>query len=723
MRKSLFLPLLTFALLLGACDADSEEGVGNTPSIDMLNVSAPLAAVDPTSLEIHGDVRSDPYFWLRDRENPNVIAYLEAENEYTEVATAHTRELENVLYEEMIDRIKQDDASVPYKDNHYWYYSRYEDGADYPIYARKKESLDAVEEIMINANELAEGHEYYAVRGRAVSSSEDILAYAEDTVGRRFYTIRFKNLSSGQLLDDTIADVTGNMAWADDNRTLFYARQDPNTLRSFQILRHELGTDPSNDQLIYEERDDEFSTSVSKTKSKKYILIGSYQTLSSEVRYLASDDPHGDFTVIQPREENHEYSVDHFGDHFYVRTNWQAENFRLMRTPIGSTGKQYWEDVISHREAVFLAGYELFKDHLVITERSGGLIHLRIRPWDGSKEHYLEFGEPAYRAGVSVNRELDSQVLRYSYSSMTTPNSTIDYDMESRERTLLKEEPVLGDFDKTNYVTERVQAPARDGVMIPVSIVYRKGVRLNGTSALLLYGYGSYGATIDASFSSSRLSLLDRGVIYAIAHIRGGQINGREWYEDGKLLNKKNTFTDFIDVAEYLIEEKYADPNHLFAQGGSAGGLLMGAVTNMRPDLWRGVIANVPWVDVVTTMLDDTIPLTTSEYDEWGDPNEEEYYHYMLSYSPYDNVEAKDYPNLLVTTGLHDSQVQYWESAKWVAKIRSMKTDNNLLLLKINMEAGHGGASGRLKRFRDTAFGYSFLLDLAGIHNIEPLSD
>ena len=469
--------------------------------------------------------------------------------------------------------------------------------------------------------------------------------------------------------------------------------------------------------------DDPFSTFVYKTKSKDFLIIGATQTLSAEYRYLDANDPTGTFDLIQPREDNHEYSIDHYGNYFYLRTNWEAKNFRLMRTPLIATEKTHWEEVIPHRDDVFLQNFEIFKDHLVVSERKDGLIQMRVRPWDGSDEHYLDFGEPAYLAYISVNPEFDTQTLRYGYTSMTTPHSTFDYDMVTQEKSLLKEEEILGDFDKANYTTERLSATARDGVEVPISLVYRKGTPLDGTAPLLLYAYGSYGASMSATFNSARLSLLDRGFVYAVAHIRGGQEMGRQWYEDGKLLNKKNTFTDFIDSAEHLIDAQYADPKRVFAQGGSAGGLLMGVVTNMRPDLWKGVVAHVPFVDVITTMLDDSIPLTTSEYDEWGNPNDKQYYDYMLSYSPYDNIEAKDYPNLLVTTGLHDSQVQYWEPAKWVARLRAMKTDANRLILKTNMEAGHGGATGRFKRHHETALDYAFLLDLAGIHTISPGTD
>jgi oligopeptidase B len=673
-----------------------------------------VAAVRPTELTTHGVTRVDDYYWLRERDNPEVIAYLEAENDYTEGAMAHTDELQAELFTEIKDRIKPDDSSVPYRDGDYFYYTRYEEGMEYPIYARKPGSLEATEEVMLDANELAEGHDYFAVGGRQVTEDGRILAYGVDTAGRRFYTLHFKDLSTGEMLSDLIPDATGNMAWANDNRTLFYVKQDPETLRSFQLFRHELGTDPAQDELVYEEGDTEFSIGVGRSKSDEYVILGSVQTLSTEFRVLDADDPSGDFTVVLPREPDHEYALDHFDGHFYIRTNDGARNFRLVRAPVADPTRENWEEVIPHRDDVLLESFQLFRDHLAVVERSEGLLRIRIRRWDGSDDHYLDFGEPAYLAYPSSNREIDTNILRYGYTSLTTPNSVFDYNMDTRERTLLKQDEVLGGFSPEDYTTERRWATARDGTRVPVSIVYRNDTPLDGTSPGFLYAYGSYGASMDASFNSPVISLLDRGFVYAIAHIRGGQEMGRAWYEDGKLLNKKNTFTDFIDVAEFLIAEGYFDRERVFAEGGSAGGLLMGAVANMRPDLWKGIAAHVPWVDVVTTMLDESIPLTTSEYDEWGDPREKEYFDYMLSYSPYDQVEAKDYPNILVTTGLADSQVQYWEPAKWVAKLRALKTDDNLILLKTNMEAGHGGVSGRFRRYEETALQYAFMLDLAG---------
>ena len=669
----------------------------------------------PTRLEKHGCVRLDDYYWLRERDNPEVIAYLNAENEYAEKQMAHTKAFEEKLFEEIKGRFKQTDMSVPYKRDDYFYYTRYEEGKEYPIYARKRGSLERPEEIMLDVNVLAQGHEFFSVGGSAVSSGQDILAYAVDTQGRRVHTTYFKNLENGEMLSDVLTEVTENLTWANDNKTLFYARQDATTLRAYQIWRHVLGTDSSQDQLIFQEDDETFVTYIFKTKTKKFLMIVSAQTVSQEYRYLDADDPYGNFRIFLPRERDHEYHVDHFEDRFLIRTNDQAKNFRLMATAIDKPGREHWLEVIPHRADVFLGDFEIFKNHLAVEERQRGLTQIRVVPWSDEKEHYLEFQEPAYRAHIGNNPELDTTVLRFEYTSMKTPLSIYDYDMVTRQRVLLKQEEVLGGFNADRYVTERLYVNAADGTEIPISIVYLKGTNRNGQSPLLLYGYGAYGFSMDPAFASPRLSLIDRGFVYAIAHVRGGQEFGRPWYEDGKLLKKRNTFTDFIACAEHLISERFTNPEKLFAMGRSAGGLLMGAVTNMRPDLFKGIVAEVPFVDVVTTMLDPSIPLTTGEYDEWGDPNEREYYDYMLSYSPYDNVERKAYPNLLITGGLHDSQVQYWEPAKWAAKLRELKTDKSRLLLKTNMEAGHGGASGRFRRHHETAFSYTFLLDLVGI--------
>ncbi len=681
-----------------------------------MSMNPPIAAKQAHELEAHGDVRTDDYYWLRERDNPEVMAYLEAENDYTEAAMAHTAELQDKIYDEIVGRIQQDDDSVPYFKDGYYYYHRYEEGDEYPIYCRKKGSLESEEEILINANELAEGHEFFTMWGVEVSPDGKTLAYAIDTVGRRFNTLRFRDLESGDDLPEVIENVTYSGEWANDSQTYLYTKQDPETLRWHRIYRHQLGTDPAADPLVYEEPDEEFSVYVFKSRSDKYLMIASTQTLSTEFLYLDADDPAGEVRVIQPREADHEYFADHHGDHFFIKTNWEAENFRLVKAAEDTPGKESWAEVIPHREDVFLQGAETFRDFLVVEERQNGLMRLRVIPWDGSEEHYLDFGEPAYDAWVSDNHQVDTPVLRYKYTSMTTPRSTYDYDMKSREKTLLKEDPVLGGFDRNDYTTERLWATAGDGVQVPISLVYRTEMfKGDGSNPALLYAYGSYGASMDASFNSARLSLVDRGFVFAIAHIRGGQELGRHWYEDGKLFKKKNTFTDFIDSAKFLIEQQFTSSERLFAMGGSAGGLLMGAVTNMAPELFAGIVNHVGWVDVVTTMLDDDIPLTTSEYDEWGDPREKEYYDYMLSYSPYDNIEAKDYPNILMTTGLEDSQVQYWEPAKYTAKMRDLKTDDNLLILKTNFEAGHGGATGRMKKHKETALEYAFMLDLTGI--------
>jgi oligopeptidase B len=674
-----------------------------------------MARKIPTPLEKHGHVRIDNYHWLRERDNPEVLAYLKAENEYAEKELAHTKALEEKLFGEIKARFKQNDMSVPYKRDGYYYYTRYEEGKEYPIYARKQGSLDAPEEVMLDANVLAAGHEFFSIGGWAVSSGRDLLAYAVDTQGRRIHTAYVKNLGSGEVLPETLPNVTENLVWANDNKTLFYAKQDETTLRQFQIYRHEIGSDPCRDQLVFQEDDETFVAYMFKSKSKKFLIIVSAQSVTQEYRYLDADDPAGEFTIFLPREREHEYHVDHFSDRFIIRTNSQAKNFRLMATPLERTARQHWQELVPHREEVYLSDFDIFADHLVLEERSRGLTQIRVLPWAGGAGHYLEFAEPAYRAHLGTNPELDTATLRFEYTSMKTPLTVYDYDMNSRQRLLLKQEEVLGGFDAANYVTERLYARAADGVEVPLSLVYRKGLKKDGQAPLLLYGYGAYGFSIDAAFASPRLSLIDRGFVYAIAHVRGGQELGRRWYEDGKLLNKKNTFSDFIACAEFLIAQEFTNPERLFAMGRSAGGLLMGAVANLRPDLFKGIVAEVPFVDVVTTMLDASIPLTTGEYDEWGDPNDRRFYEYMLSYSPYDNVQAGHYPNLLVTAGLHDSQVQYWEPAKWVAKLRDLKTDANRLLLKTNMDAGHGGASGRFRRHLETAFSYAFLLDLAGI--------
>lgn len=679
------------------------------------NIQPPDAIKKPIELTIHGDTRIDNYYWLNNKENPEVIDYLEAENRYKESVLKPTENLQEKLFEEMKSRIKETDQSVPYFFNGYYYYTRYEEGKEYPIYCRKKGSLDAEEEIMLDVNEMAKEHNYYQVRGINVSPDNKLLAFGVDTVSRRKYTIQIKNLETGEVLPDQILLTTGTAAWANDSKTFFYSQKDDVTLRSYKIFKHTLGNHYDLDKEIYHEEDETFSTGIYRSKSQKYLIISSYSTLSNEYRFLDANNPDGDFKIIQPRERGLEYGVDHFGDYFYIKTNLNAKNFRLMRTPVQKTTKENWEEVIPHRNDVFLEGIEIFKNYLVVEEREDGINNIRIISWETNDEHYINFDEEVYMTYVSTNPDFDTDVLRFGYTSMTTPSSTYDYNMKTRERKLKKQQEVLGDFDSSNYETKRLWATADDGTKIPMSVVYRKGIKLDGNNPALLYGYGSYGATMDPYFSSIRLSLLDRGFVYAIAHIRGSQYLGRQWYEDGKLLRKINTFTDFNDCAEYLIEQNYTNPNKLFAMGGSAGGLLMGAIVNLQPELYKGVIAAVPFVDVVTTMLNEDIPLTTSEFDEWGNPTEKEYYDYMLSYSPYDQVKAQDYPAMLVTTGLHDSQVQYWEPAKWIAKLRDVKTDDNVLLLHINMKAGHGGASGRFEALRETAMEYAFMFQQLGI--------
>jgi oligopeptidase B len=675
----------------------------------------PVAERIRTELSAHGQTRVDDYYWLRESDNPRVIAYLQAENEYLTTVMKPTEALQKTLYNEIVGRIKQTDMSVPYRTRGFYYYTRFEEKKEYPVHCRKKGNLEGAEEILLNVNEMAEGSAYFQVAGLTVSPDNSLIAYGVDNLSRRLYTLHFKNLATGEILPDEIPNTSGSAAWANDNRTVFYTLKDTTTLRPYKIMKHILGTDVTADKAVFIETDETFNTYVYQSKSKKFLIIACDSTLSTEYRYLNASNPEGDFQVVQPRERDLEYSVEHFKDKFYIRTNFQAKNFQLMETPVAKPNKENWTEVIPHRDDVLLEDFDIFDNFLVVEERKSGLIHLRIIRWNDRTEHDLNFGEETYAASLGNNPEFETDTLRYQYSSLTTPDSTFDYSMQTKEKTLMKQQEVLGGFDPGNYHAERIYATASDGVQVPISLVYRKGIEKNGANPLLLYGYGSYGSSTDPSFSSARLSLLGRDFVYAIAHIRGGQEMGRDWYEDGKLFHKKNTFTDFIACAEHLIAEGYTQPAKLFAMGRSAGGLLMGAVVNMRPDLFRGVIAGVPWVDVITTMLDPSIPLTTSEYDEWGNPNNKEYYDYMLSYSPYDNVVSQDYPALFVTTGFHDSQVQYFEPAKWVAKLRALKTDGNPLFLYTNMEAGHGGASGRFRRYRETAIEYAFILDLVGI--------
>lgn len=709
MKYIAFISLLS---LIFATSCNNKE-TSETPMIIM----APKADKITKNLEMHDDLRVDNYYWLNDRDNEEVIDYLERENDYYNKMTAHTKDFQKDLFEEMKGRIKEDDESVPYFYNGYYYITRFETGKDYPIYSRKKDSLEAEEEVMFDVNEMAKDYSYYNLRGLNISPDNKWVAFGVDTLSRRKYTLYIKNLETGEILSDSITLTTGNSTWANDNKTLFYTRKDEQTLRSNKIYKHKLGHESSKDVLIYTEEDETFGTYVYKTKSDKYLVIGSYSTLTSEFQILDANTPDAKFKIFQSRTRGLEYGISHFGSDFYIVTNKDdATNFKLMKTDENATGMENWEELIEHRPEVLLEGIDIFKDYLVLSERNNGLNKIRIKRWDDAEDYYLPFDNETYTADTFQNIEFNTKILRYNYNSLTTPSSVIDFNMETQEKDVKKETEVLGGkFNKDNYESKRIWATAADGTKIPVSMVYRKGMKLNGENPLLLYAYGSYGATIDPYFSSVRLSLLDRGFIYAIAHVRGGQYLGREWYENGKLLFKKNTFTDFVDASKYLISEKYTSKDHLYASGGSAGGLLMGAIVNIAPEIYNGVVAAVPFVDVVTTMLDDTIPLTTGEYDEWGNPNEKEYYDYIKSYSPYDNVEAKSYPNMLVTTGLHDSQVQYWEPAKWVAKLRDYKTGNNLLLLHTNMDAGHGGASGRFEALKEVAMDYGFLLDMEGI--------
>ena len=715
------LRLLFVLLLLVGCQSKEEKETVKT-------IEPPIAKKTPKELAIHGDTRVDDYFWMRlsdeqknaetaDAQTQDVLDYLNAENEYLNKVMSHTERLQDKLYNEIVSRIKKDDQSVPVNDNGYSYYTRFEEGGEYALYCRKKLEDEAQEDIIFNGPEMAKDFKYYGIGSQNISPDTKLMAFGIDTISRRQYTIHFKNLETGELLADKLSNTNGNAIWANDNKTIFYAVKDPQTLIQNKIFKHVLGTSQDDDVLVYEETDETFNSGVYKTKSKAYIMIYSGKTLSTEFRFLDANKPNGNWKIIQPREDNLIYQVDHFGDAFYIRTNLNATNFKLVKTPITASTKENWKDVIAHRNDVLFEGFDLFKNHLVIEERLNGLRTIRVKTWDNKSDYYLDFKDPAYAAYPTSNLDFDTDILRYSYSSLTTPNTIYDYNMTTKEQVLLKEDAVLGGFSKDDYASERMEATATDGTKIPISLVYKNGVTIGAETPLLLYAYGSYGNSSEPNFRSDRLSLLDRGFVFAIAHIRGGQEMGRQWYENGKLLKKKNTFTDFINVGEHLVANGYSSPQHLYALGGSAGGLLMGAIVNMKPELWNGVVAAVPFVDVVSTMLDETIPLTTFEFDEWGNPKDKVYYDYMKSYSPYDNVKAQDYPNMLITTGYWDSQVQYWEPAKWLAKLRAMKTDDNLLVMDCNMETGHGGASGRFERYKQTALYYAFIMDLENIED------
>jgi oligopeptidase B len=717
----------TWALILGCNSPSSDMKTPEYVTQASALPTAPDAAQKPHTTDIHGLQLQDDYFWMRlsdeqkaakesDAQTTEVVDYLKAENAYTKEAMAPTEGLQEKIYEEIVGRIKKDDESVPVLDKGYWYYSRYEEGKEYPYSCRKKGSMEAAEEVMLDQPAMAEGHNYFAIGGRSVSPDNNLLVYGVDTVSRRQYTLYIRDLATGEEFADRIPETTGGATWANDNKTLFYTKKDPLTLRSSQVYRHVLGTDVSEDVLVYEEKDETFSCGIGKTKSEAYLMIASYATVSTEYRFLDANDPNGAWKVLQPRERDLEYSVSHYGDDFYIVTNRNAKNFKLVKTSTKATTYEHWEDVLGHRDDVLLEGVEIFNHWLVVDERKNGLTQIRLIRWDGSEDKYIPFNDPAYSAGVGANPDFNASRLRYGYTSMTTPSSVLEYDFDSGEITQLKQQEVLGGtFDPANYVSERLMVEARDGAMVPVSIVYRKGTQRNGENPLLLYAYGSYGASMDAGFSVARLSLLDRGFVYAMAHIRGGSEMGRHWYEDGKLFNKMNTFNDYIDCGQAMVDEKFTSHDHMYAMGGSAGGLLMGAVMNMAPSLFNGVIAAVPFVDVINTMLDESIPLTTGEFDEWGNPKDKAYFDYIMKYSPYDNVIAQDYPHTLVTTGYWDSQVQYWEPAKWMAKLRDVKTDDHLLIMDCNMETGHGGASGRFERIKEVALEYAFMFMLEDI--------
>lgn len=704
----------SLALLTTGCSRDAQSTVDRAATAP----KPPIATSRPFQVTSPNGSREDEFYWLRDdtRKDEQMLAYLQAENAYTDAMLAHTKPLQDTLYNEIVGRVKQDDSTVPYRDNGYWYYRRYEAGKEYPIWARKRGTLDAPEEVMLDVSQMAEGHDFFSVGAWRVSPDNKLLAWAEDDVGRRQYTLRVKDLASGKILEDRITNVESMVVWAADNRTLLYVAKDPTTLLGDKVRKHVLGEEAAKDALVYDEQDKTFYTRIYTTKDEKYAVIYSRSTVATQMQVARTNDPKLQFKALISRERDHEYSAEHLGNRWIILTNWQAKNFRIVSVPEAQVAdRSKWRDVIPHRTDAFVDDFDVFDSFLAVQEYSGGLSNVRIAPWDGKRERVIPAEDAAYAAKLGTNRELDTTLLRYTHTSFVTPTTTYDYDTRTDQKTLLKRVPVLGGFESSNYVTEHIWATARDGTKVPVSLVYRKGTPKDGTAPLHQYGYGSYGSSMDPYFSHALISLLDRGFVSAIAHIRGGQEMGRDWYENGKLLHKRNTFNDFIDVTKHLVAEKYADPKRVFAEGGSAGGLLMGAVANMAPELYRGMIVDVPFVDVVTTMLDDSIPLTTNEYDEWGDPKKKEYYEYMLSYSPYDNVKAQSYPALFVSTGLWDSQVQYYEPAKWVARLRKLKTDQNLLAFRINMEAGHGGKSGRYQQYREVAEQFAFVVDQAGI--------
>lgn len=725
--KHSFLFVILLAAACGQPTTTNTESSNNASNNLAPSVFTPEAFVPPHPaqkpkelISASGDKRIDEYYWLNERDNPAVKAYLESENKYADSVMAPVSALREQLFAEMKARIKEDDSSVPYLKNGYWYYSRFETGKEYPVFCRKKGSMDAAEEILVDVNELAKGHEYCQIGAMTVSPDNKTLAYAVDYSGRYLFEAFFKDLTTGKTLPEHFK-VGGSLHWANDNKTVLYDTKDAVTLRNDKIWRHTVGTDPRKDALMYHEKDETQYAYLGKSKSEQYFFINIAYTQTVEVLFLDANTPAGQFKVIKPRENDFFYEVDHREDKFLIRTNKEAKNFRLMEAPVTAPQLANWKDVLAPRADVLLDGIEVFKDYLVASERKGGLKQLRVIRWSDRAEHYLETGEPTYTTNFDANPEFDSKILRYGFSSLKTPYSVIDYNMDTREKKVLKVQPVLGGYDPNNYATEFVWVKARDGVQVPMSVIYKKGVAKNGNAPCYLYGYGSYGSSYDPGFSRDMVSLLDRGFIYAIAHIRGGMEMGYQWYEDGKMLKKMNTFTDFIDCADHLVKEKYTRPDRLFATGRSAGGLLMGAVTNMRPDLFKGIITGVPFVDVLTTMSDSSIPLTTGEYTEWGNPAIKEQYDYMKTYSPYDNLQKKDYPNILVLTSFHDSQVQYFEPAKYVARLRDLKTDKNALLFKTNMSGSHGGASGRFERLKERSMEYAWMMGLLGMDGKEKL--
>ncbi|MDG2367629.1 MAG: S9 family peptidase [Flavobacteriaceae bacterium] len=679
----------------------------------------PSAKKIPKELKRFDSKRVDNYFWLKNRDDSEVIEYLEKENDYFKKMTSDTEDFQEIIYKEIKNKIKEDDQSVPYFLNGYWYLTKYQKNKNYPVYLRRKSDLNSTDQILFDCNLLAEGYEYFNLSNIKISPNNKFAAYSIDTLSRRLYTIRIKNLQTGEVLNDQIINTSGGFAWANDNKTLFYTNRDSDTLRNDKILRHEIGTKSKDDKIVFHEKDNTFYTSVSKSKSNKFIIISSHSTLTSEFQFLDANKPSDNFRLFNQRKRGLEYSINHYEKFFYIITNIDsAKNYKLMKTPIGGTEYENWINVIDHRKDVLIEGIDIFKNYLVISERANGLNRINVRKWDDSESYYLDFKSETFSLYTTTNVDFDTNILRYGFNSLTQPPSIIDFNMSTKKKTIRKQQQVLDDnFKNKNYTSERIWSQSEDGTKIPISLVYKKGLIKNNKNPLLLYGYGSYGNTIDPYFSVSRLSLLDRGFVFAIAHVRGSEYMGREWYDEGKLLKKTNTFKDFISCTKHLISEGYTNTDQTYAYGGSAGGLLMGSVINMEPELYNGVIAAVPFVDVLTTMLDETIPLTTGEYDEWGNPNNEEFYNYILSYSPYDNVKKMKYPNLLVTTGLYDSQVQYWEPAKWVAKLRELKVGENLLLLKTNMDSGHGGASGRFDALKEVAREYVFLFSLENIHN------